>query len=123
MRLIINVMNKKWPEQEKPVSFREITKPIKKAILFAYDIKRKNKRYSIPWKGLDIGEDSKVSCFSPDESLKYKNLKYSEREQGRDALDEIIGIAVQLGIEQGKRIFKKSIEYKMLELKSKIHNK
>lgn len=97
--------------------FSELVKPIKKAILFAYDLKRKNENKNIPYKGYNIGEKSLVTCFSPVETLRVKNLKYSLEDQGRDALDEIIAIAIQLGIEQGYRIFKDSTEYKLIQLR------
>jgi len=106
-----------WPKDDKIVSFVEITEPIREAILFAYTIKRKNKNRSIPWNGLDIGEDEKCTCFSPKDQFHLDNLRYSEDEQGRDALDEILGLAVRLGIEQGRRIFKNSIEYTCMKIR------
>jgi hypothetical protein len=72
--------------------------------LFAYDLKRKNASRSIPWTGYDVGEDTKVGCFSPHEALAKNNLAFQEEDQGRDALDALIQIAIQLGIEQGRRL-------------------
>lgn len=94
---------KQWPKNGKTVSFRELVKPVREAILFAYRIERVSKNRSIPWTGLNVGDDTLVGDFSPAEKLRRSNLHYSEESQGRDALDEIIGIAIQLGIEQGKR--------------------
>ena len=109
---------KKWPEDEtKTVSFRYLVKPVKDAILFAYDIKRKNKGKDIPYNGYDIGKRNKATDFSPDEKLKARNLEYSDVEQGRDALTEIIGIAVQLGIEQGERNFKGSTVFQLMKIR------
>lgn len=107
---------KKWPEDGSTVHFEEIIESTKEAILFAYNIKRKNRNRSIPWNGLDIGDSSKATCFSPEEQLRLKHLRYSENDQGRDALDEILSIAVRLGIEQGQRIFKKSPEYQIMKI-------
>jgi len=108
---------KKWPEDGSTVQFAEIVESVRKAILFAYNIKRKNRNRSIPWDGLDIGNDSKATCFSPEEQLQLEHLRYSENDQGRDALDEILSIAVRLGIEQGQRIFKKGTEYQMMKIR------
>lgn len=105
---------KKWPKDDSPVSFRELVEQIREAILFAFDIKRKNRNKNIPWEGYDIGEDSKVCWPSPNEKFRVKNMKCKE------PLDVILGVLLQLGIEQGKRIFKTSTEYKLKELKQKI---
>jgi len=47
----------------------------------------------------------------------WREMKHENGDQGRDALDEIIGVAVQIGIEQGRRIFKKSDTFKVLMLR------
>ncbi len=95
---------KEWPEDNKTVMFDELTEPIIKAIRFAYDVTRKNENKDIPWEGLDIGKSARACCFSPPEALAASNLRYSLDDQGRDALEEIVGLAVQLGIEQGRRV-------------------
>ena len=97
-------MNKQWPEKDKTVGFYEIAEPIIKALKFAYRLRRKNLRKDIPWNGLDIGEELKASNFSPDSTLSHESLRFNQEDQGRNALEVIIGIAVQLGIEQGRRI-------------------
>lgn len=112
---------KKWPkDKSKTVPFRDLVKSVKKALLFAYDLKRKNKNKNIPYNGYNVGNSTLVCDFSPKEKLRVKNLKYNLEEQGRDALDVIIGIAVQLGIEQGERSFKGSTEYQLLKIKLNI---
>lgn len=95
---------KEWPEKSATVRFTDITEPIIKAIRFAYNLKRKNTQRDIPWEGLDIGKEEQACCFSPIEKLTAFNLEYSLDSQGRDALTEIVGVAVQLGIEQGRRM-------------------
>lgn len=106
--------NKPWPKDKKEcVSFYKITEPILEAVRFAYNLERKNKNKSIPWNGLDIGDKEKAGSFSPTEKLRAGNLKYSLEDQGRDALEEIIGLAVQLGIEQGRRIGLRDLEIKI----------
>ncbi len=48
-------------------------------------------------------------------------MKSSEKKVlNRTALEEIIAIAVQLGVAQGRRIVKHSLEWKLLELEAAI---
>ncbi len=97
-------MNKPWPKDDKTVSFHEVTDPIMEALKFTHSIKRKNTAMDVPWKGLDIGESQKATCFVPDENLTADSLAFQLEDQGRTALEVIIGIAVQLGMEQGRRV-------------------
>jgi hypothetical protein len=93
---------RKWPENDKPAVFEEIAIDICSAIRFAYKINRKNKNKDIPWSGVDIGRCS--MNLSPEEQFRAGSLANSLEEQGRDALTEIVGVALRLGIEQGRRI-------------------
>jgi len=93
-----------WPKDDKPAPFSKIVGPLRSAIEFAYDLKRKNCNKSIPWGGLDVGNREKVTCLSPRKKLKKASLDFQLEDQGRDALDAILEIAVQLGIEQGRRM-------------------
>ena len=95
---------KEWPEGSATARFTDITEPVIQAMRFAYTLKRKNIQRDIPWEGLDIGREEQACCFSPIEKLTAFNLEYSLDSQGRDALTEIVGVAVQLGIEQGRRM-------------------
>lgn len=93
---------KEWKED--PAYFSDLTDPIVKAIKFAYKLSRKNLGKDIPYSGYDrpsiLGTNHTIpKCFSAE------NLKYQENNQGISALDEIIAVAVQLGIEQGRRIY------------------
>lgn len=97
-------MNKQWPKENGTVGFCEITDPIIKALKFAYKLQRRNLKKDIPWSGLDIGEDLLSSNFGPDQTLSYESLSFNQEDQGRNALEMIVGIAVQLGIEQGRRM-------------------
>jgi len=76
---------------------------VEDAIRQAYRLKFRGYR-DLKWRGLDIGEDTKAGCFSPDEQLNAGNLRYDQEDQGRSPLRVIVGVAVQLGIEQGRRI-------------------
>ena len=94
----------KWPKDNEPVSFEYITEPIVDAIQFAYEMKRVNKDKDIPYNGLDVGRKEAATCLRAYDQLSSYNLACSHEEQGRTALEEIVGLAVRLGIEQGRRI-------------------
>lgn len=98
---------KHWPEKGETVLFQELTRPILKAIRFAYKLTRKNVKLSIPYDGYDNPPERGAINFDPDKMLNAANLRYSLKEQGRDALEEILGVAIRLGIEQGRRIEKR----------------
>ena len=95
--------SKQWPK-EGPVPFRDLATPICDGIRFAYKLSRRNLGRSIPWVGYNIGDRALVRSFPPHEMLRRSQLHYYDTEQGRDALEVLIGIAVQLGIEQGRRM-------------------
>ncbi len=91
-----------WPKDDKPASFEDLADEIVAAIRFAYTLKRKNAGKSIPLAGPDAPEGACVGSGS--HCLSAENLAYSLDDQGREALDEIVGVAIRLGIEQGRRI-------------------
>ncbi len=102
---------KAWPESpNETVMFSDLTEPLVRAVKFAYKRTRKNLNKDIPYEGYDIGKSLKASCLPPDESLIAQNLKWQQEDQGRDALEVIMGIAVQLGIEQGRRVERENLE-------------
>jgi hypothetical protein len=104
-----------WPESKhEPLDFDDIARPIIKAIRFCYGLKRKNQEKDVPWKGPNIGRSERATCLDAAYTVSVENLAYSRDEQGRDALEEIVGLAIRLGIEQGRRIFRDSPEYKTL---------
>ncbi len=111
---------KKWRKDGEPESFTSIADHIKKAIKFAYKMERTNVKKDIKWEGLDIGQKEKATCYSPDEQLTAENLKYSFEEQDKDALDEILALALRLGIEQGRRIEKSGLEKNLLTMRIDI---
>lgn len=93
-----------WPSDGGPLDFEEIARPILHAIRFAYDMQRRDRRRNIPWRGPEIGKRDRACCLGAAERLKAGRLAYAEDDQGRDALEEIVQLAIQLGIEQGRRI-------------------
>lgn len=88
-----------WPKDDAPVGdFEQLTNPLVQAVRFCYSLARKNEDKDIPYKGFD-------GCYRrASDQFAAENLRYSDEDQGRDALTEIIGYAVQVGIEQGRRI-------------------
>lgn len=90
-----------WPQDGKPAYFEDLTRPVIRALKGAYTFRRRGYK-DIPWTGPCTG--SLHCCLSAEETLKASNLKYSQEDQGRNAMEEIIGLAVRLGIEQGKRM-------------------
>jgi hypothetical protein len=92
---------KQWPEEkDETVWVEDLLDPVKDALEFAYDLQPNNHSVDIPYRGYMIGKNDIATCFGPVERLSYENIN---RDNGRDALDEILLIAFQLGIEQGRR--------------------
>lgn len=105
-----------WPKDGSPASFSDLTEPIRKIVRHCYSIQRKNKNKDVDWKGLELPECMSATCLTFDEKLKADNLKYEKEDQGRSAMDVIISIAVQLGIEQGRRMYKQEIMHELTYL-------
>lgn len=97
--------NKPWP-REGPVSFSELLDPVITAIESAYHFHFKpgvlNK--GVEWHGLDTGAREKADGFaSPSERLGADHLCFIHDERGHWPLEEILVVAIQLGVEQGRR--------------------
>jgi hypothetical protein len=90
--------------EEKPYSFDELADPVLKALRFAYKLERRNLGRNVPWNGPRLGKSMRASCIDFKDRLRSGTLAYAEEDQGRDALEEIVSIAIQLGIEQGRRL-------------------
>ena len=110
VREVEGVSIKDWPDNGKPADFGELAESVYPAITFAYRLERINEGQAIPWKGHTIGKEDLATCFAPDEQLSAENLRYDEEDQGRDALQVLIGIAMQLGIEQGRRMTRQKVK-------------
>lgn len=109
---------KEWPADDKPAYFEDLVIPFKKSLRFAYKMQRQNKGKDIPYSGFING--SLHCCLPIHEAFSAENVRYSHEDQGRDALETIIGAILQVGIEQGRRIAKDSSEWKILEMQAKI---
>ena len=95
-------MNKAWPLRDKPAHFDDITLPLRHALCQLYRLERLE-LVDIEWTGLDTGELTRAGCPSPDALLTKAAIQHNEKKD-RYALDIILLIALQLGIEQGRRL-------------------
>ncbi len=97
-------IGKEWPEDGSPADFEDLTLPIRDAILFAYKVERQNEDKDVPYDGLPKGWHELVCSFPAKEALSAFQLRYSNDEQGRDALTEILAVLAHISFEQGRRI-------------------
>lgn len=97
-----------WPVDKGPLPFESLADPIISAIRQAYATERKDQRRSIRWTGPNIGEDERACAPQPKEALSAKNLVFGEDYREREPLETIVTLAIQLGIEQGRRIARSS---------------
>lgn len=103
-RSVVKTGGKEWPKDNEIAKFGDIADPVVEALKIA--IKKGDKVYNegIEWTGFTQGSFTAATVPDPSFALHAKNLTYSKKEQGRDVFTEIISIAVQLGIEQGRRM-------------------
>ncbi len=106
-----------WPEDGSPADFETLTSGIKGAIKSAYQMRRRRRKGDVSYKGLDIGQHEKACCLRPNQALTAQSLAYNKEDQGRDALDVILGLAIQLGIEQGRRVTQEKVNERLRLIK------
>lgn len=109
---------KKWPENDKPADFEDLIKPFIPVLRFAYKMRRQNQDKDIPYNGYEHG--SLHVCHPLVEKFKAEQMAYDKDDQGRDALEVIIGAIMQVGIEQGRRIAMDSLEITTLRMYEKL---
>ena len=92
--------------ESEPWSFEQITEPLVAAFRHAYKLERQNQDVDTPWPQLAPNIDSRqrATTHGIKDRLSAEMLRYSEEEQGREAIVELVGAAVALGITQGLRI-------------------
>jgi hypothetical protein len=92
-----------WPrDPNQCVSFTDITGPLVDSARRLLKVEWDGK--DVPYEGFPLGLEMQAGSFNPDEKLKAEQIRYDDEDQGRDPLEVMIGIAVQVGIEQGRRI-------------------
>ena len=85
------------------VDLEDALEPIKKSLLFAYNVRRKNKNKDIPYNGYEVPESVAHVSLPYDAYLNTEGQKYNEN-QGRDMLDVFLMMAFQIGLENGQRM-------------------
>lgn len=88
---------KQWPTDGSPVRFDDLLTPCRNAL------------WKGEYQGYDIGERDKACCLSPDETLSPEGLDRA-RERGQDRAAVVLSVAIQLGIEQGRRLKMQEVE-------------
>ncbi len=95
---------KQWPRnRKKPLVFSVLVSSICKYVRKNYDLVQRGPSLTA-YNGYTLGIDALACSLPPDEALTHEALAYTLESHGRDGLEVILTTAVQLGIEQGKRI-------------------
>jgi len=85
--------------------FSDISEALRKSVGFAYTLRRKNKGKDVPYEGPELTAGRVLACsFTVEEAFSEEQLRYDREDQGRDAMEVILGKAIQLGMEQGWRM-------------------
>lgn len=87
-----------WPNDNKPIDFESIVEPLARW-LRAYQA-----GHTEVYDGLPLGRQESTGSLQPVDALTVASLEYNLTNQGRDVIDVVLGLAVQLGIEQGRRL-------------------
>jgi len=67
-----------------------------------------------------------VASFKPREALSKEKLDFAEQDQGRDALEEVLAVVLQMGVEQGLRMARgewtdmEKVERRLSDIKERI---
>ena len=94
---------KEWPSDGDAVRLADLVNPLRVVADHLYKLKRLP-LVDVPYNGFTIGAEELVGSFSPEQRLAATSLQYEDEEQRRDAMRVLLSIAVQLGIEQGRRL-------------------
>jgi len=87
------------PADNKPALFSELTYPLVSALRFAYLLRRRHRGEDIPYFGVNVGGQLTAAR----KRLSAANLA-QESANGVHADEVIIALAIQVGIEQGRRL-------------------
>lgn len=94
-----------WNQDYKSEDFGSICDPLLEAMAFIYKpLVRQNEDKDFEWNGLPLGGREQACCWSPTATFKAENMAEQEEDQGRTPFEQLLIIAVQLGIEQGRRL-------------------
>lgn len=92
---------KDWPDDGSTVGFKDLVDPLRDALDQMYGLVRVNADRDVDYAGYNVG--ALHVNMSADEALTAEYLARVEYDQGRDPAAVLIGIAVGVGIEQGRR--------------------
>ena len=118
-------MSIEWPDNNECAPFEKIADPIVQALADAIGngmvstvgVKRRaawgsafgfrastSLIHSIDYNGYNVGQSERATCSEPHDRLTVKNLRREWSDQGRTPVEVLVSLAIQLGIEQGRRI-------------------
>lgn len=101
----------KWPKNNKPADFSLLAEAVRDAIKQTYRLRRRSTKKDVDWKGPEAPNHLLAVCGEFRDRLTASRLKWEYQDQGRSTIDIIITIAIQLGIEQGRRMLKKELRH------------
>lgn len=94
---------KSWPAaHDEHVDFSDLVEPVVAAILNTHTVTRKNKGKDVPYAGYAL--PGTAGTFGTCLHMTAEQMDYSDDEQGRSALSQLVGLAVTLGFEQQRRM-------------------
>lgn len=89
--------------------FDDTLTPKMKAVRKNFKMKRKNEDKDIPYRGYPNGRSSRAGSLEPAERFTAEHMRYDLEDQGRDALEVIMGAMITCASEQGRRIYRQAI--------------
>ena len=101
---------KEYEPPNTPFAFDEMLDAFREAVKYSLVVEDKENIGDIPWNGPEITHYSLLACgFNVEASLSEEIREY-HAERGRSTLDVILGCAIRLGIEQGRRMCQSEID-------------
>ena len=103
-------MDQDWPEDGSQLSFTYLVGAVLHAVHECYELKKKDSG-DVDWQGPPLPKFLESSCLDFREKLTAESLAYAREERGLSAIEVLVGIAVQLGMEQGRRRHQEEIQH------------
>jgi hypothetical protein len=97
----------KWPTNKtKCADYSKLVAPLRKLVKQTHTIAEKESlTFPLPWTGMaDTGPTGRACAPTVVAEILSKSSVDYHRERGRDLMETVLGLAVSLGIEQGRRI-------------------